>query len=78
MSSSGGISIQGTCSGTRNATISGITYDQFSRVIAYNFDFSCSSGGERFTGRVNSVTYNNIGQATAWSVTVNGTTCTGP
>lgn len=60
---------------TINASVSGITYDQFSRVTAYNYDISCSGGTPRKVGRVYNITYNNIGQALTWDYTVNGTTC---
>ena len=60
---------------TINASVSGITYDQFSRVVAYNYDISCAGGSNRKTGRVYNITYNNIGQALTWDYTVNGATC---
>jgi hypothetical protein len=60
---------------TINSNISGITYDQFSRVTAYNYDISCVGGANRKTGRVYNITYNNIGQPLTWDYTVNGTTC---
>jgi hypothetical protein len=60
---------------TINASVSGITYDQFSRVIAYNYDVSCSGGGNRKVGRVYNITYNSVGQALTWDYTVNGATC---
>lgn len=60
---------------TISASISGITYDQFSRVIAYNYDISCQGGSNRKVGRVYNITYNNLGQALTWDYTVNGATC---
>ncbi len=61
--------------GTYNASVSGITYDQFSRVIAYNYDISCAGGSDRRAGRVYNIAYNNLGQALSWDYTVNGATC---
>jgi hypothetical protein len=61
------------CSGTYSSSVSGITYDQFSRVTAYNYSISC--GGQTRSGRVYNITYNNIGEALTWDYTVNGATC---
>jgi hypothetical protein len=61
------------CSGSYTSNVSGITYDQFSRVIAYNYSISC--GGQTKSGRVYNITYNNIGEALSWDYTVNGATC---
>lgn len=58
-----------------DASISGITYDQFSRVTAYNYDISCTGGSNRRTGRVYNITYNNFGEPLTWDYTVNGQTC---
>lgn len=55
--------------------VSGITYDNFSRVTSYNYDFSCTGGSNRKTGRVYNITYNNLGVALTWDFTVNGSTC---
>jgi hypothetical protein len=63
---------------TVTASISGITYGQFSRVTAYNYDISCASGSNRKTGRVYNITYNSIGEAQTWEYTVNGITCRKP
>ena len=60
---------------TVSANISGITYDQFSRVTAYNYDISCAGGSNRKTGRVYNITYNNLGEPLTWDYTVNGATC---
>jgi hypothetical protein len=60
---------------TLNVSVSGITYDQFSRKKSYNYDISCSGGGNRKAGSVSNITYNNLGQALTWDFTVNGTTC---
>jgi hypothetical protein len=60
---------------TLNVSVSGITYDQFSRKRSYNYDISCSGGSNRKTGSVSNITYNNIGQPLTWDYTVNGTTC---
>jgi hypothetical protein len=73
-SQSGNIGIQMNCSGSVNSTISAIKYDQFSRPISYNFDFSC--GSERYAGSVTNIRWNNIGQALGATVSVNGKTCT--
>ena len=56
-------------------SVSGITYDQFSRVTAYNYDIACSGGSSRRTGRVYNITYNNLGEPLTWDFTVNGQTC---
>ena len=64
-----------SCSGSYTSSVSGITYDQFSRVIAYNYDISCTGGSNRKVGRVYNITYNNIGEAQTWDYTVNGATC---
>lgn len=61
------------CSGTYTSSVSGITYDQFSRVTSYNYSISC--GGQTKSGRVYNITYNNFGEALTWDYTVNGTTC---
>ena len=60
---------------TVSASISGITYDQFSRVTSYNYDISCAGGSNRKTGRVYNITYNNFGEPLTWDFTVNGATC---
>jgi hypothetical protein len=60
---------------TLNVSVSGITYDQFSRKKSYNYDISCSGGSNRKTGSVSNITYNNLGQPLTWSFTVNGTSC---
>ena len=60
-----------------SSSVSGITYDQFSRVTSYNYDISCAGGGSssRKAGRVYNITYNNIGVPLSWDYTVNGATC---
>ncbi|NUQ13513.1 MAG: hypothetical protein HUU26_14485 [Gemmatimonadaceae bacterium] len=58
-----------------DVSVSGITYDQFSRVTSYNYDISCTGGSNRRSGRVYNITYNNLGQALTWDYTVNGQTC---
>ena len=58
-----------------SVSVSGITYDQFSRRTSYNYDMSCSNGSNRKTGRVYNISYNSLGQALTWDYTVNGTTC---
>ena len=60
---------------TYSSSVSGITYDQFSRVTAYNYDISCTGGSSRRAGRVYNITYNNFGEALTWDFTVNGATC---
>lgn len=72
--SSAGIGFALGCNSV-SASISGITYDQFSRRTAYNYDISCADGTNRKQGRVSNVVYNNIGQALTWDFTVNGTSC---
>lgn len=61
------------CSGSYTSSVSGITYDQFSRVVAYNYSIAC--GGQTKSGRVYNITYNNRGEALTWDYTVNGATC---
>jgi hypothetical protein len=60
---------------TLNVSVSGITYDQFSRKKSYSYDISCSGGSNRKTGSVSNITYNNLGQPLTWDFTVNGTSC---
>jgi hypothetical protein len=72
--SSAGIAFNLGCSSV-SVSVSGITYDSFSRRTSYNYDMSCSNGTNRKTGRVYNITYNNLGQALTWDFTVNGTTC---
>jgi len=72
--SSAGIGFSLGCSSI-SFSVSGITYDQFSRKTSYNYDVSCTGGSNRKTGRVYNITYNNLGQALTWDYTVNGTTC---
>lgn len=60
---------------TISSSISGITYDQFSRVTSYNYDMSCAGGANRKAGRVYNITYNNLGEPLTWDFTVNGATC---
>ena len=58
-----------------SVSLSGVTYDQFNRPTSYNYDFSCSGGSNRKTGRVYNITWNNLGQALTWDFTVNGSQC---
>jgi hypothetical protein len=60
---------------TISVSVSGITYDQFSRKKSYNYDISCAGGANRKSGSVSNITYNNLGQPLTWSFTVNGTSC---
>lgn len=64
--------------GTYVASVTGIAYDQFSRVKSYNYDISCSGGSNRRAGRVYNIAYNELGQALTWDYTVNGSTCHKP
>lgn len=72
--SSAGIGFNLGCSSV-SVSVSGITYDNFSRRTSYNYDISCANGTNRKTGRVYNITYNNLGQALTWDFTVNGSTC---
>jgi hypothetical protein len=72
--SSAGIGFNLGCNSV-SVTVSGITYDQFSRRTSYNYDMACSNGSNRKTGRVYNITYNNLGQPLTWDYSVNGTTC---
>jgi hypothetical protein len=58
-----------------SSNVTGITYDQFSRVTSYNYDISCTGGSEKRAGRVYNITYNEFGQPLTWDYTVNGQTC---
>lgn len=62
--------------GSFEATISNTTFDQFGRRTSYDFDISCATTSERYTGSVTDIVYNNIGQALSATVTINGETCT--
>ena len=57
------------------STLSNITYDQFARVISYNFDIRCTTTSERYTGRVYNIEYNSLGEALSWDATIGGETC---
>lgn len=72
--SSAGIGFSLGCTSV-SVSVSGITYDNFSRRTSYNYDMSCSNGTNRKTGRVYNITYNNLGQAQTWDYTVNGASC---
>lgn len=74
LGSDGSVAINAGCTGV-SSSISGITYDEFGRVKAYNFSLTCSDGSATYSGRVSGVTYNGIGQAQSASVSINGTTC---
>ncbi|MFQ5570667.1 MAG: hypothetical protein ACE5G0_13370 [Rhodothermales bacterium] len=69
------INFKQACSGFFEANITNIQYDNFSRVISFNFDISCSSTSEHYTGRAFNIVRNNVGQATAFDATVNGVNC---
>jgi hypothetical protein len=69
-----GIDFDQPCS-SFESTLSNITYDQFGRVISYNFDIRCTTTSERYTGRVYNIEYNNLGVALSWDVTIGGETC---
>lgn len=71
---SAGIGFSLGCSSI-SVSVSGITYDQFSRRKSYSYDIACSDGTKRKTGTVSNITYNGIGQALTWDYTVNGTSC---
>jgi hypothetical protein len=70
-----GVDFKEACGGME-ATVSGITYDQFGRRTSYNFDFRCTTTSERYTGSVTDIAYNSLGQALSAEVTINGETCT--
>lgn len=59
-------------------SVSGITYDQFSRVIAFDFNWRCNTSSEQYSGRFYNITYNNIGQVQSFQATVNGKNCSWP
>ena len=72
--SSAGIGFSLGCNSV-SVSVSGITYDQFSRRKSYNYDISCADGTKRKTGSVTNITYNSLGQALTWDYSVNGTSC---
>jgi hypothetical protein len=75
LSSNGSISVPLDCNNV-STTVSGIQYDQFGRPTAYEFSFRCADGSQSYTGRVTSITWNNLGQALGARVTINGKSCT--
>ncbi len=66
-----GVSI--SCSNV-NQSVTGISYDNFGRVVAYNYSSTCNTNGKNYTGRA-TFSYNNLGQVTSSTLTVNGATC---
>ena len=64
------------CSGTVTSNISNITYDQYGRVIAFDFDIRCS--GKHVAGKVYNILRNNLGDALSYDARINGQTCHWP
>lgn len=58
-----------------DASYTGVTYDQFSRVTSYDYTYGCSNGAQRQAGRVSNIQYNNLGQALSWDYSLNGSSC---
>jgi hypothetical protein len=58
-----------------NYEIKNMTFDQFSRPVSYSFIIKCKRGFKEYTGEVNNVLYDGIGQATSYNATINNTTC---
>ena len=75
LSSDGSLSVPLRCNNVQTS-VSGIQYDQFGRPTAYEFSFRCVDGSQSYTGRVSSITWNNLGQALSARVTINGKSCT--
>ena len=74
ISSNGDLSISGCTTGPNfSAQISDIQYDQYGRRSSYDYDITCNSG-DRYYGHV-SLDYNEHGQVTSATVTINGETC---
>ena len=74
VSSNGNLSISDCSTGPNySAQISNIQYDQYGRRSSYNYDITCNSG-DRYYGSV-SLNYNEYGQVTSATVTINGETC---
>jgi hypothetical protein len=63
------------CDGGTSSGVSNITYDQFSRVTAYDYEFMCQDGSRRQVGRVSNIHYNSIGQPLSLEFTHNGKSC---
>jgi hypothetical protein len=61
-----------------SSTVSNIQYDQFSRVISFDFDFKCNTSSERYTGKFYDVQRNSIGQIISFQATVIGQSCRWP
>jgi hypothetical protein len=68
-------------SGACAATTGGFTnhvFDQFGRILSFDFDITCTSNGERLVGRVFNITYNNVGTILSLQATINGRACSLP
>ena len=52
--------------------------DEFDRVIAFDFDISCTDGSERLVGRLFEVVYNATGGVVSFQATINGNSCSYP
>jgi hypothetical protein len=55
--------------------ISNIQYDNFGRIVAFEFDLKCTSTSEQYTGRVSNITRDANGNATAYDAVINGQSC---
>lgn len=54
-------------------------FDQFGRVLSFNFDIQCSAGDTpRLLGRVFNVQWNNLGEIVSLQATINGRSCSLP
>jgi len=74
VSTNGDLSISECATGTGfTASITNIHYDQFGRRSSYDYDITCGSG-DRYAGHV-SLSYNEFGQVTSATVTIDGETC---
>ncbi|MFN2383235.1 MAG: hypothetical protein ABR559_03115 [Gemmatimonadota bacterium] len=70
-----GISIRTDCQTTPTSGFTNEVRDQFGRPLSFNFDFMCTDGSLRLTGRVYNAQYNTVGELLAFQWTINGETC---
>jgi hypothetical protein len=63
------------CQGGFSSRISNIEYDVYGRVIAYDFDYSCTNPSTRYTGKIYNIRRDDIGRALSFSAVINGESC---
>ena len=61
-----------------SSSLSNIQYDNLGRVIAFNFQLSCTSTSESYSGRIFNIVRNQFGAATSFQATINGVNCSYP